>query len=145
MHGRKPHFYFSHVFLFITEKRVITALFLTPYLKSDKSYLSLDVKCIFVAPLVLEIYSFSYKYAECAKVESEHSKIECSILLEFYCFLLLSAGLKLVLNYSTQSLITPYPTKQPSLKKKDFGGSFNLQDVKEYIQQFILVPDMNMI
>ena len=73
MHRRKAHFHFSHVFLFISEKTDRQALLFTQYLNSDISHLSIDINCMFVTLMVLEIYSFSHKYAECPKVDHEHS------------------------------------------------------------------------
>ena len=75
MHRRKPHFLFLTCVSFHLRKKLIgSALPLTQYLNSDISYLSIDINCMFVALMVLEIYSFSYKYAGCPKVEHEHSK-----------------------------------------------------------------------
>ena len=72
--GGNHIFIFNMCFYSSQKKQIGSALLLTQYLNSDISYLSRDINCMFVALMVLEIYSFSYKYAGCPKVEHEHSK-----------------------------------------------------------------------
>ena len=50
------HIFIFHMYIYLYQKKMVMfALFLTLYLRSDMSYLSVDIKFIFVAPLVFEI------------------------------------------------------------------------------------------
>ena len=59
--GEKHIFIFHMCFYSSQKKQIGSALLLIHNLNSDISYLSIDSKGMFVALIVLEIYSFSYR------------------------------------------------------------------------------------